>query len=195
MESVPLDAAGHRRSPATMPGYHRAKTETVRAFTDRPHHLNDLLDRRRISRVVLALVMRWSAGGDRACAGFAGAFAGRRDHAIIPLAAQTGLRADELIKLDCGDIHLGTGAHVYCVGRGRKHRVTPLIPVTVATIKVWLAERAGGHTEPLFPTRQGRRLSHDALERRIAKHADTASRNCPSLSMKAGRLSSPLSDS
>ena len=109
---------------------------------------------------------------------------GRRDHAIILLAAQTGLRADELIKLDCGDIHLGTGAHVYCVGKGRKHRVTPLIPITVATIKVWLAERAGGPTDPLFPTRQGRRLSHDALERRIAKHASTASRACPSLQNK-----------
>jgi integrase len=109
---------------------------------------------------------------------------GRRDHAIILLAAQTGLRADELIKLDCGDIHLGTGAHVYCVGKGRKHRVTPLIPVTVATIKVWLAEHAGGDTDPLFPTRQGRRLSHDALERRIATHAATASRARPSLQNK-----------
>jgi len=25
MESVPLDVAGHRRSPATMPGYHRGR--------------------------------------------------------------------------------------------------------------------------------------------------------------------------
>ena len=109
---------------------------------------------------------------------------GRRDHAIILLAAQTGLRADELIKLDCRDIQLGTGAHVNCIGKGRKHRITPLIPITVATTKVWLAERAGQPTDPLFPTRQDRRLSHDALERRIAKHADTASRACPSLQNK-----------
>jgi integrase/recombinase XerD len=68
--------------------------------------------------------------------------------------------------------------------KGRKHRVTPLIPVTVATIKVWLAERAGEDTDPLFPTRQGRRLSHDALERRIAQHAATAQQTCPSLQSK-----------
>lgn len=109
---------------------------------------------------------------------------GRRDHALIALAAQTGLRAAELLGLDCGDIRLGTGAHVHCIGKGRKHRITPLIPVTVATIKVWLAERAGRPTDPLFPTRQGRRLSHDALERRLAKHASTASHRCPSLADK-----------
>jgi integrase/recombinase XerD len=47
---------------------------------------------------------------------------GRRDHALILTAAQTGLRAAELIGLDCGDIHLGIGAHVNCIGKGRKHR-------------------------------------------------------------------------
>jgi integrase len=109
---------------------------------------------------------------------------GRRDHAMILMAAQTGLRAGELLGLDCGDIHLGTGAHVNCLGKGRKHRVTPLIPVTVATLKVWLAERGGRPDEPLFPTRQGARLSHDALERRLTKHARTAIDACPSLAHK-----------
>ena len=109
---------------------------------------------------------------------------GRRDHALILLAAQTGLRAAELLGLDCSDIHLGASAHINCLGKGRKHRVTPLIPVTVATLKVWVAERAGSPSDPLFPTRQGRRLSHDALERRLAKHATAARRLCPSLASK-----------
>jgi integrase/recombinase XerD len=109
---------------------------------------------------------------------------GRRDHAMILLAAQTGLRAAELIGVDCSDIHLGAGAHVHCLGKGRKHRVTPLIPVTVATLKVWLAERTGRPSDPLFPTLQGKRLSHDALERRLAKHASVAHRVCPSLAGK-----------
>jgi site-specific recombinase XerD len=109
---------------------------------------------------------------------------GRRDHAMLLTTAQTGLRAAELIGLDCSDIHLGPGAHVNCVGKGRKHRITPLIPVTVATLKVWLTERAGPPHEPLFPTRQGRRLSHDALERRLATHARAARRTCASLTQK-----------
>jgi site-specific recombinase XerD len=109
---------------------------------------------------------------------------GRRDHALILLAAQTGLRAAELIGLNSGDIHLGSGAHVTCLGKGRKHRITPLIPVTTATLRAWLKERAGDPTQPLFPTRQGRRLSHDALERRLAQHATNASRTCPTLAQK-----------
>jgi integrase/recombinase XerD len=59
-----------------------------------------------------------------------------------------------------------------------------LIPITVATLRVWLTERAGRPDEPLFPTRQGRRLSHDALEHRLTKPATAASRNCRSLADK-----------
>jgi hypothetical protein len=39
----------------------RAKPETVRPLTDRAHDLDDLFDRRRIGRVLLALVTRWPA--------------------------------------------------------------------------------------------------------------------------------------
>jgi integrase/recombinase XerD len=49
---------------------------------------------------------------------------GRRDHTLLLLAVQTGLRASELTGLDCGDVHLDTGAHISCHGKGRKDRVT-----------------------------------------------------------------------
>jgi integrase/recombinase XerD len=109
---------------------------------------------------------------------------GRRDHAMLLLAAQTGLRASELIALTCGDVHLGAGAHLSCLGKGRKHRVTPLTKQTVAVLRTWLAERAGQHDQPLFPTRTGRALSRDAIERRIAIHAETAAAACPTLQTK-----------
>lgn len=106
---------------------------------------------------------------------------GRRDRAMLMLAAQTGLRASELTGLRCGDVHLGTGAHVSCLGKGRKQRITPLTPATVAVLRVWLAERGGQPEAPLFPTRSGRSLSRDGLERRLAKHAENAGRSRPSL--------------
>jgi site-specific recombinase XerD len=109
---------------------------------------------------------------------------GRRDHAMLLLATQTGLRASELIGLACGDVHLGTGAHISCLGKGRKQRITPLTKQTVAVLDVWLAERAGHPDQPLFPTRTGRPLSRDAIERRLAQHAATAATACPSIATK-----------
>ncbi len=109
---------------------------------------------------------------------------GRRDHALLQLAIQTGLRVSELIGLTCGDLHFGSGPHVNCRGKGRKNRITPLIAGTVATLKAWLAERAGGPTDPLFPTRRGRALSRDAVEHRLAKYVATATRTCPTLRTK-----------
>ena len=109
---------------------------------------------------------------------------GRRDHAILVLGAQTGLRASELVGLTCGDLHLGTGAHVRCVGKRRKERVTPLVSETVAVLDAWLSERGREASEPLFPTSTGRPLTRDALERRLARHAATAADHCTSLRAK-----------
>ena len=99
---------------------------------------------------------------------------GRRDRALIALTAQTGLRVAELIGLNNGDITLGAGANVRCLGKGRKHRAVPLNLSTSTVISGWLIERGGLRDEPLFPTRAGRRLSPDAVERLVAKHARTA---------------------
>ncbi|WP_239312684.1 tyrosine-type recombinase/integrase [Frankia sp. Cj3] len=106
---------------------------------------------------------------------------GRRDRALLMLACQTGLRASELIGLTIGDLHLGTGAHVSCLGKGRKQRITPLTPATVTVVRGWLTERAGQSHDPLFPTRRGTPLSRDGLERRLATHVATATQSCPTL--------------
>jgi site-specific recombinase XerD len=109
---------------------------------------------------------------------------GRRDHALLMLACQTGLRATELTSLTIGDVHLGTGAHVSCLGKGRKQRITPLTAATTAVLGGWLAERAGQAADPLFITRRGTPLSRDALERRITRYTATAALSCPTLREK-----------
>lgn len=106
---------------------------------------------------------------------------GRRDRALMLLAIQTGLRLSEIIGLDCGDVSLATVAHVRCEGKGRKERCVPLTKSTVAVLRVWMRERQGHLDDPLFPTRTGRRLSPDAVERRVACCAATAARRAPSL--------------
>jgi integrase/recombinase XerD len=110
-------------------------------------------------------------------------WAGRRDHALLLVALQTGLRASELVNLRCGDVVLGTGAHIRCIGKGRKERSTPLRRDTAKLLQVWIADRRDG-PDPLFPSIRGDRLSRDALEHLVSKHCLTASRACPSLTAK-----------
>jgi integrase/recombinase XerD len=104
---------------------------------------------------------------------------GRRDHALLLTAIQTGLRVSELTQLRCQDAELGTGAHLRCHGKGRKDRITPLTTQTAAVLRT---------ADPRFPTRRGGPLSRDAVEFLLTKHAGTAAHHCPSL---RGRKLSP----
>ena len=109
---------------------------------------------------------------------------GRRDRTFLIVAVQTGLRVSELIGLRCQDVLLGTGAHVTCVGKGRKQRATPLSEEAAAMLDSWLQECNGLSSEPVFPSSRGGPLSRDAIERLVAKHAATARQNCPSMNRK-----------
>jgi site-specific recombinase XerD len=109
---------------------------------------------------------------------------GRRDHALLVVALQTGLRQSELTGLRCQDLKLASPARLSCLGKGRKHRDTPLGSGAGKILRAWLRERDGTDQEPLFPSRLGGHLSPDAVQRLVAKHAQTASRSCPSLSSK-----------
>jgi integrase/recombinase XerD len=109
---------------------------------------------------------------------------GRRDHAMLHLAVQTGLRASELTGLRRRDIHLGTGPHVSCTGKGRKRRITPLTTETVDVLRAWITERGGQPDDVAFPTNRGSALSHDALAQRLNLYTS----RCPRL---AGRTITP----
>ncbi len=109
---------------------------------------------------------------------------GRRDHALLAVALKTGLRLSELTGLRRQDVELGTGAHLKCMGKGRKRRDTPLDKSTVKLVRAWMHEHGGGPEDPLFPSRRGGRLSPDAVQRLVAKHVATAQNSCPSLMTK-----------
>jgi site-specific recombinase XerD len=109
---------------------------------------------------------------------------GRRDHALLLVAIQTGLRVSELASLRIGDISLDTGAHCRVIGKGRKERCAPLTAETVAVLRTWLAERRGDDHEPLFPTRRGGPLTTKAIAWLLDKHTTTAADACPSLRSK-----------
>ncbi len=109
---------------------------------------------------------------------------GRRDQALFLLAIQTGLRLSELVGLNRDHVQLASGSHVRCLGKGRKERCVPLTSRTVAVLSQWLRERQGQGVDPVFPTRTGRRLSADAVQRRLTLYAAEAAKNTPSLARK-----------
>ena len=109
---------------------------------------------------------------------------GRRDHAFLLVAVQTGLRLSEMTGLHREDIVLTTGAHVRCVGKGRKERCTPLTKQAVNVLKAWLKEPPRGANGIVFPNTQGRQLSADGVQYLLAKHIVVAQRTCPSLQQK-----------
>jgi len=109
---------------------------------------------------------------------------GRRDHAFLLLALQTGLRLSEMTSLGRQDLTLGTGAHVRCQGKGRKERCTPLAKQTVTVLKAWLGEPTRSKSDILFPNARGGRLSPDGAQYLLAKHLAVARQQCSSLRQK-----------
>jgi len=108
-------------------------------------------------------------------------WSGRRDHAFILLAVQTGLRLSELIALRQEDLNLSSGAHVRVIGKGRKERCTPLSKNTRAVLAAWVREPLRHPAQPLFPNARGGRLSAHGVHYLLAKHVAVATDACPSL--------------
>ncbi len=111
-------------------------------------------------------------------------WSGRRDHAFLLVAVQTGLRLSEMTGLRREDLILGTGAHVRVIGKGRKERCTPIARSTLAVLKAWLREPQRGDSEVLFPSARGERLSVHGVQYMLNKHRESASRFFPSLKPK-----------
>lgn len=109
---------------------------------------------------------------------------GRRDHAFLLVAVQTGLRSSEMTGLKPEDLVLSAGAHVRVIGKGRKERSTPLARQTITVLKKWLKEPARGDGQIVFPNARGARLSADGVQYLLARYCASASQTCPSLRKK-----------
>jgi len=111
-------------------------------------------------------------------------WSGRRDHAFLLVAVQTGLRLSEMTGLKRADLVVGAGAHLRVIGKGRKERCTPLARSTLAVLKAWLREPQRGGGDLLFPSARGGRLSVHGVQYLLTKHRVAASEVCPSLKEK-----------
>lgn len=109
---------------------------------------------------------------------------GRRDHALLLTAVQTGLRLSEITGLTLHDVTTTTPGAVRTTGKGRRERATPLTTQAAAALRAWLPEAGPPPNGPVFPTRRGTPMSPDAVQRLVAKHAAAAAATCPSITSK-----------
>ena len=109
---------------------------------------------------------------------------GRRDHALLLTAVQTGLRLSEITGLRQSAVSLRSGAHIRCYGKGRKERCTPLAKSTVGVLTGWIKEQGRDDAKILFPSIRGGSLSSDSVQHLVAKYVTIACTTCPSLSKK-----------
>ena len=109
---------------------------------------------------------------------------GRRDHLLLVLAVETGLRVSEIVRLRVADVVLGRSSYLQCVGKGRKERLTPLSRRTATRMRGWFQERKAAPRDPVFPARHGGALSRDAVARLLTKHTAAATATCPTLTRK-----------
>jgi site-specific recombinase XerD len=109
---------------------------------------------------------------------------GRRDHAFLLTAVQTGLRLSEMTALRHEDVSLGAGAHVRCRGKGRKERCTPLAKPTVAILRAWIREQGREPSKTLFPSSRGGPLSADGVQHLLARHVAEARKSSTALRNK-----------
>lgn len=106
---------------------------------------------------------------------------GRRDQTMLSLTVATGLRISELIDLTISDVDIRASP---CVGKGRKHRATPLTDEVSKQVRHYLDERTQHPGAALFPGPRGRPLSRDAIESRLTVHVVSAAASCPSMTSK-----------
>lgn len=109
---------------------------------------------------------------------------GRRDHALLLTAVQTGLRLSEITSLRQSEVSLRAGAHIRCTGKGRKERCTPLAKSTVGVLAAWIKEQGKDGAKILFPSIRGGPLSSDSVQYLVAKYVEHARKTCHSLSQK-----------
>jgi integrase/recombinase XerD len=109
---------------------------------------------------------------------------GRRDYAFLLIAMQTGLRLSEITAVRREDVTLGSGAHIHCVGKGRKERDTPLTKLARGVLQAWMKEPWPIESAFVFPSLSGGRLSSDAVQDLVNKHVAAARLKTPSLVKK-----------
>jgi site-specific recombinase XerD len=168
MSPYPVDQAGRRCSPATLPGYHVGRTppNKGRTYPADPPTVDEIV-----------AVMR-QAGTSRH---------GLRARALIVVLWRSALRIQEALALNETDLDQRRGSVTVTAGKGGYRREVGIDNWALQAIRPWLAERAQLPVGPVFcvidgPTRGVRAWSSAAVRaefRRLAAEAGVRRRFVP----------------
>ena len=115
-------------------------------------------------------------------------WSGRRDHALLLTLYNTGARVSEIIRIQLADIDMQKQHAIHLHGKGRKERIIPLWPQTIAELRKWQVNLKYLPNSPLFPNRYGDPLTRFGVTQRLDCAIKNACDICPSLK---GRKISP----
>jgi site-specific recombinase XerD len=106
---------------------------------------------------------------------------GQRDHVLLAVLYNTGARIQEALNINPRALRLESPSHVRLFGKGRKERICPLWPETVALLKALLRKQPRGEDESIFVNRYGRPLGAAGVRFKLKHYVEAAGRDTPSL--------------
>jgi site-specific recombinase XerD len=109
---------------------------------------------------------------------------GQRDHALLAFLYNTGARIQEALDVCPRAIRFDSPAQVELRGKGRKSRICPLWPETVAVLKALLRRQPRADDEPVFVNRYGQPLGAAGVRFKLKQYVQAAARQVPSLATK-----------
>jgi site-specific recombinase XerD len=109
---------------------------------------------------------------------------GQRDHALLAFLYNTGARIQEALDVCPRAIRFESPAQVELLGKGRKSRICPLWPETVAVLKALLRRHPRADDEPIFVNRYGQPLGAAGVRFKLKQYVRAAAQHVPSLAKK-----------
>lgn len=109
---------------------------------------------------------------------------GQRDHVLFALLYNTGARIQEALDLCPRSLRLESPAHVRLLGKGRKERICPLWPETVALLKALLQREPRLPDQCIFVNRYGQPLGAAGVRFKLGLYVKRAAEKTPSLNGK-----------
>jgi site-specific recombinase XerD len=109
---------------------------------------------------------------------------GERDHVLLAVLYNTGARIQEALNLSPRALRLESPFHARLFGKGRKERLCPLWPETVALLKALLRKQPRGDDEPIFVNRYKRPLKAAGVRFKLKQYVVAAANKVPSLTSK-----------